>query len=203
MIKELKMDNGVECFVEDNGNIYSKYHKLLYQNIDNVGYHSVLLYDKDKKHHRYLVHRLVVMAFVNKDISRKDHVHHIDENKGNNNLVNLKIIPFAEHQKMHKQIYSYTKICKVCGKEFTPNPTKRKRAATCSKECAYIINKILHEKQKIKIDQYTKDNIFIKTWNSLTDIQNELGFANTNICKCCKGNINTAYGYIWRYHNAA
>lgn len=203
MIRELNLENGIKCFVEDNGNVYSKYNKLLSQSIDKVGYHSVILYGDNGYKRRYLVHRLVVMAFVNKDISRKDHVHHIDENKGNNNLVNLKIIPFAEHQKLHKQIYSYTKICKVCGKEFMPHPTKRKRAVVCSNECKKIIDNITREKQKVKIDQYTKDNLFIRTWNSFSDIKKEFGFNESNIHKCCNNQIHSAYGYVWRYHDAA
>ena len=31
------------------------------------------------------------------------------------------------------------------------------------------------------------------------DIKNELGFSNANICSCCKGNLKTSSGYIWKY----
>lgn len=49
--------------------------------------------------------------------------------------------------------------------------------------------------------QYTKDNKFVKEWPNLASIRDELGFAHTNICSCCKGNprYKTAYGFIWKY----
>lgn len=40
---------------------------------------------------------------------------------------------------------------------------------------------------------------YIQTFDSARDIQNELGFFESNINKACKGKIHTAYGYIWRY----
>lgn len=39
------------------------------------------------------------------------------------------------HSKHHNQKHSITKACAVCGKDFTPHPTKRARAVTCSPEC--------------------------------------------------------------------
>lgn len=198
MIKHLELDNGCICDVEDNGNIYSKYGRLLTHCVDKVGYHTVSIWGNDGKHHRFLVHRLVAMAFINKNITRHDNVHHIDEDKGNNHLSNLHIISSPEHHKLHQQKYSLTKICKVCGKEFTPKPTKRKRAVVCSEECQRIINLMTIEKQKKKYKQIDKDtHELIKIWNCGTDIEKELGFSLPNICKCCNGTINTAYGYIW------
>lgn len=62
------------------------------------------------------------------------------------------------------------------------------------------------EKQKIAIDQFTKDGIFIKTWLSAADASmNLLGHrrGQSNICSCATGNIKTAYGYIWKHHDYA
>ena len=50
-----------------------------------------------------------------------------------------------------------------------------------------------------KIDQYSLDGKFIKTWNSGADIAKN-GFNRSNICKCCKGLLKTSKGYIWKYH---
>ena len=198
MIKYLELEHGCSCSVEDNGNIYSKYNRLLNHYIDKVGYHSVLLRGNDGKQRRFLVHRLVAMAFINKNITRKDHVHHIDENKENNHLSNLHIIESPEHHKLHQQKYSFTKVCKVCGKEFTPHPTKRKRAVVCSEECKARIDLLTTEKQKKKYKQINKDtHELIKVWDCGSDIERELGFALSNICKCCNGTIKSAYGYIW------
>lgn len=50
-----------------------------------------------------------------------------------------------------------------------------------------------------KVYQYdkTKGNL-IKVWSSAREVQRNLGFANSNIIKCCKGKINSAYGYVWK-----
>ena len=55
-----------------------------------------------------------------------------------------------------------------------------------------------HPKSK-SILQYSIDGEFLKEWGSAVDIKNELGFSNANICSCCKGNLKTSSGYIWKY----
>lgn len=49
--------------------------------------------------------------------------------------------------------------------------------------------------------QFTKDGEFIKEWPNFTAIRDELGYAHTNICACCKNNPKhkTSYGFIWKY----
>lgn len=50
-----------------------------------------------------------------------------------------------------------------------------------------------------KIDQYSLDGKFIKTWNSGAELAKN-GFNNVNICSCCNGLRKTSKGYIWKYH---
>jgi len=50
-----------------------------------------------------------------------------------------------------------------------------------------------------KIGQYSKNGELIKVWDSAMDVKRELGFSNSNICSCCKGNLKTSSGYVWRY----
>lgn len=53
----------------------------------------------------------------------------------------------------------------------------------------------------ISIDQYTKDGVFIKTFNSMVEAAISCGdINNSHISECCKGDLHTAYGYVWRYH---
>lgn len=47
--------------------------------------------------------------------------------------------------------------------------------------------------------QFTLDNILVKEFLSIIQIERELGFSCGNIVNCCKGRYKTAYGYIWRY----
>lgn len=49
------------------------------------------------------------------------------------------------------------------------------------------------------VNQYDKNNNFIKRWSCIKDINTELHFNCSCICSCCKGKKKTAYGYIWRY----
>lgn len=53
----------------------------------------------------------------------------------------------------------------------------------------------------IPIDQYTKDGEFIKMWGGATCVLNELGINKSNIIQCCKGNVKSAGGYVWKYHH--
>lgn len=39
------------------------------------------------------------------------------------------------HSQHHNQKHPLTKACVICGKSFTPHPTKRERAKTCSPAC--------------------------------------------------------------------
>lgn len=55
-------------------------------------------------------------------------------------------------------------------------------------------------KEKRYIYQYALDGSFIRIWKSAGEIERELGYAHTHICKCCNEKLKTAYGYVWRYN---
>lgn len=50
-----------------------------------------------------------------------------------------------------------------------------------------------------KVKQYNIQGNLIKEWDCIRDIERSLGFAHTNISKCCKGKIREVYGYVWKY----
>ena len=51
-----------------------------------------------------------------------------------------------------------------------------------------------------RVAQYDKQTLeLIKIWDSMIDVQRELGIANSYISKCCKGKQKSAGGYIWKY----
>lgn len=180
--------------MSDDGRIFRNTDMYEYTHqIDKAGYHSVVI-----KQHKYLVHRLVAQAFIDDYNEQKD-VHHIDEDKGNNELSNLKCIKPEIHNKLHKTKYPKVKLCIVCGKEFEPHPTKRNRNKVCSDECRLLYLKSHNAKYKIPIEQLSVDGNVIKRWKSARDVQNELGFFESNINKCCNGYINTYKGFRWRY----
>lgn len=53
----------------------------------------------------------------------------------------------------------------------------------------------------VKINQFTKDGIFIKTWGSSMDIHRELKIDSSSVIKNCKGKLKKCKGYIFQYAN--
>ena len=47
--------------------------------------------------------------------------------------------------------------------------------------------------------QFTLEDILIKEYPSINQVERELGFAQPNISACCNGKQKTAYNYIWKY----
>jgi hypothetical protein len=57
----------------------------------------------------------------------------------------------------------------------------------------------LNKGKKIKISQYTLDNVFIKEYDSPSCVETETGIFGTHIIGVCRGKRKTAGGYIWKY----
>ena len=55
------------------------------------------------------------------------------------------------------------------------------------------------DKTSKQILQITSENKVVRFWKSIRNVENVLGFSNSNIQKCCVGKKNTAYGYKWQY----
>ena len=54
----------------------------------------------------------------------------------------------------------------------------------------------------ISVNKYTKDDVYLDTYNTVTSAVNSIGKDSTSaISRCCKGKLNTAYGYKWFYAN--
>lgn len=98
----------IPCFekyqCDKNGNIFSKKNKILLKHLVNEnGYHCVNLYDRAGKLHYMKVSRIVLLTFVGKP-KEKEHAAHLDGNKSNNTLKNLKWVSPQENMD-HKQIH--------------------------------------------------------------------------------------------------
>lgn len=57
------------------------------------------------------------------------------------------------------------------------------------------------EKNKYSINQYDKNNKFIKTYESLRDASRKLNIPHNNISYALNNKIKSAGGYIWKYKN--
>lgn len=84
-----------------NGHIMSNKNK-------NGWYFTVNLYDERNKCHTARIHTLVAKHFIG-EIPKGYHVHHIDGNKQNNLVTNLKIVHPSEHRKETAKMFPQVK----------------------------------------------------------------------------------------------
>lgn len=66
----------------------------------------------------------------------------------------------------------------------------------------FSIKRLNGEKETYLINQYDLDDNFIRSWNTITEIETTLGFDSHNHIEDCirKGN-KTSYGYKWKLEN--
>ena len=61
-----------------------------------------------------------------------------------------------------------------------------------------MAEKLTNGKRSKKVDQYTLDGEFVRTWPSVRQITRDLGILG--VCACCKGKRPSAGGFVWRYN---
>ena len=188
------IDGNYDLLVTRQGEVYHNGIRLSPMKEKN-GYMRVTIHGR-----KYLVHRLVASAYIEPLVMGDRHrqVHHVNNDKTDNCVTNLVVMNRDEHQRMHKTKYPKTKLCLVCGKEFTPAPTKRKRAKTCSAECFHILQQQLMTHRGIRIAQYDTDGKLIKIWDTASDAARHEKINRPNLTKCLNGEIQTCGGYVWK-----
>ena len=151
--------------------------KLLKIGINKLGYCIVGLSINGKSKTHY-VHRLVAETFIpNPD--KKLCIDHINTDRTDNRVENLRWCTQKENinNPLTKEIWSGTHK----GRE------------------VLSIRGGKHHKAK-KVQQFTKDGIFIKEWSTPIEAARELGYGGSvTIRDCCRGKSKTAYGFIWKY----
>ena len=158
--------------------------------ITKNGYHFINL-SKNNELITYRINRLEAITFELPIPEELKHipieeldVEHIDANKENNQLENLR---WATH------------------KGNMENPITRQRMSESHKgEKNNFYGKHHTEESKRKMNkpvlQLDKSNDeIIKEWSSATEVERQLGYNQGHISKCCKDKRKTAYGFKWSF----
>lgn len=85
-----------------------------------------------------LLHRHLMEQHLGRALAANEHVHHKNGDRHDNRLESLEVLRAADHLREHKQKHALQATCTVCQAVFTPAPTKRARAKTCSPGCANV-----------------------------------------------------------------
>jgi hypothetical protein len=157
-------------FIDRFGNVYDNNmnYILPYYNHKD-GYLTIYLTDDFGKHHVWLLHRLVAYVY-DSNWNQNCVVHHLDENKHNNNDWNLECMERSDHSRMHSEIKYRDMLatCQVCGGIFVWTATMQmhyyidirrghNRYITCSKPCSSYIGRMIQLNRPfvpIKSDKY-------------------------------------------------
>lgn len=57
------------------------------------------------------------------------------------------------------------------------------------------------EKKFVKIQQYTLEGVYVKTWNSVKEACEELNLSRTSMGNCLNNRSKSCGGYLWKYFN--
>lgn len=98
----------------------------------------------------YPLHRVLVENKIGHLLKKDEQVHHIDEDKNNNDISNLKVMTISEHARHHaKKVDDIVFDCKNCGKTISLKPhlyrlreKRSKNGVCCSRSCS---TKLFHK----------------------------------------------------------
>lgn len=174
--------------VSSNGVVKNNKGKILSQNLQNSGYLLVHL-NSNNKRKAILIHRLVMITFNNE--TPKEQVDHIDFDKTNNKLSNLKWVSRSENMRKN---WDNGKM------ENTRNAVRENMSKTAHKnklinsDRLRNLNKLLR-KPIVKLDQ--NGNVLEK-FHSAKEAE-RLGF--TNVRKVLSGKQKYCLGFKFIYEN--
>ena len=156
-----------------NGHIMSNKNK-------NGWYFTVNLYDERNKCHTARIHTLVAKHFIG-EIPKGYHVHHIDGNKQNNLVTNLKIVHPSEHRKETAKMFPQVKTG--------------------------IIRYNQYERPKT-IYMYDTDGNYLASFPNATAASIITGICSRNILQVANKNEykpgkvrKTAGGFVWKFES--
>ena len=160
-----------ERYTKQRNGMNLRKEKILNSQKDHKGYLYVRLYNENGWKY-FKIHILVAKTFI-PNLLNEPTVDHIDRNKENNEVDNLRWASYVE-QANNKDKTNIIKNMKKLGKKKYPNRAE-------------------------KIKQFNKNNEYIKTFNSSREASKLLNISETSISNCVNGYSKTAGGFIWKH----
>ena len=121
--------------IYDDGRVYSKYtKKFLKPVLHKMGYYKIILY-KDTKRKDFLIHRLIALHYISL-VDGKNQVDHIDRNKTNNDISNLRWVNRSENA-INRRVQSNNK----CGHKCIRLTRCNTYEVRIKRNCKFVYNK--------------------------------------------------------------
>lgn len=159
--------NGKEMFVTSDGRFFK------WNGNEIIGYKNPSGYIVIQfMHNSFMANRLVWMAF-NGEIEKGMEIDHINGDRQDNRLENLR---------------------KVTHKENCNNPITIKNFQKHNKS-------VSRDYLKKKVYQYTMEGKFVREWDSATDAYKELRVSYKGIIDTCNNKQKSSGNFIWKYEN--
>ena len=165
--------------ISNLGNIKSYYIYRLKSITKNSKWYNIVQLWIWWKNKVYSVHRLVAQSFI-PNPENKPCVNHIDWNRINNKIDNLEWCTQSENIRHKFDVLWYKSVMQ---KTWWPSKWKKWWLNHLSK----------------KVNQYDLQGNFIKTWNSMSDIERQVNIPRSSISLNCKWKLKTAWWYIWKF----
>lgn len=137
-----KDERDLECSnpSEHNCHEIKKSKEIKYMCLEN-GRRVVYFGKKDRQYHS----RYIMEQHLGRKLEKREQVHHIDENKLNDDIDNLQVMDIREHARHHStgKIYPsrrtrVVKGCLVCKDEMMVKPSRLERKKFCSVKCKNV-----------------------------------------------------------------
>ena len=180
---------------ENNWSSFTTKERIRRLAYNRKGYLNVMLTEKCQRKGTHIVHRMVAQAFLpNED--DKPQVDHINTIKDDNRVCNLRWVTDTENAQNPISLWraTHSRIGKKRSEECRKKLSLRKVGSLnpmygkCGEQS--------HRSKKVL--QYTVDGVLLKEWVSVTEANK---YFKGHISSCCRGERQTASGYVWRYKN--